>query len=107
MSEPTVRHVPDRACYEIAVDDERVGVTQYVEDDGRRIFFHTEVDDANEGQGLAAVLVAHALDDTRAAGLRVVPTCPYVKRFVARHPEYADLVDPVTPEAIEKVRASV
>lgn len=107
MSEPSVGHVPDRARYEIAVDDRRAGLSQYVEDAGRRIFFHTEVDGAYEGQGLAAILVAQALDDTRAAGLRVVPMCPYVKQFVRKHPEYADLVDPVTPEAIERVRAAV
>jgi predicted GNAT family acetyltransferase len=107
MSAPTVGHVPDRARYEIAVDDQRAGLSLYLEDDGRRIFFHTEVDDAYEGQGLAAILVAHALDDTRAAGLRVVATCPYVTQFVRQHPEYADLVDPVTPQAIEKVRAAV
>lgn len=105
MSEISVSHVPERSRFEVAVDDRRAGLSQYVEDDGRRIFFHTEVDDEFEGQGLAKVLVARALDDTRAAGLRVVPMCPYVKRFVDRHPEYADLVDAVTPEAIEKVRA--
>lgn len=107
MSEPTVGHVPDRARYEISVGGRPAGLSQYLEDDGRRIFFHTEVDDAYEGQGLAAILVARALDDTRASGLRVIPMCPYVKQFVRKHPEYADLVDPVTPDAIEQVRAAV
>jgi uncharacterized protein len=92
--------------FEITVDGTRAGLTQFIETDGRRIFFHTEVGDGHEGQGLAAVLVAGALDATRAAGLRVVPVCPYVKRFVGKHAEYADLVDPVTPDALAAVRAA-
>lgn len=92
--------------FEIAVDGTRAGLTQFLDTGGQRIFFHTEVGDEFEGQGLASELVARALDATREAGLRVVPVCPYVKRFVGRHEEYADLVDPVTPEAVAAVRAA-
>lgn len=59
-----------------------------------RIWFtHTEVDPDHEGQGLAGQLVRQALDDVRAQGRLIVPTCPYVRSYVERHPEYADLVD--------------
>ncbi len=92
--------------FEISVDGTRAGLTQFLEADGQRIFFHTEVGDEYEGQGLAGELVSRALDATREAGLRVVPVCPYVKRFVGRHTGYADLVDPVTPDALAAVRAS-
>jgi predicted GNAT family acetyltransferase len=92
--------------FEISVDGVRAGLTQFVDTDGQRIFFHTEVGDEFEGQGLAGELVSGALDATREAGLRVVPVCPYVKRYVGRHEEYADLVDPVTPDAVAAVRAA-
>ncbi len=92
--------------FEITVDGVRAGLTQFVDAGGQRIFFHTEVGDEFGGQGLAGELVSRALDATREAGLRVVPVCPYVKRFVGRHEEYADLVDPVTPDAVAAVRAS-
>lgn len=92
--------------FEIAVDGTRAGLTQFVDSDGQRIFFHTEVSDEYAGQGLAVELVTQALDATRASGLRVVPVCPYVKRFVEKHQEYADLVDPVTPAALATVRAT-
>jgi predicted GNAT family acetyltransferase len=29
----------------------------------------------------------------RATGERVVPLCPFVAKFVERHPEYDDIVD--------------
>jgi uncharacterized protein len=90
--------------FEISVDGTRAGLAQFVDADSRRIFFHTEVGDEYSGQGLAGELVTRALDATRDAGLRVVPVCEYVKGFVEKHEEYADLVDPVTREAAAAVR---
>ena len=95
---------PDR--FEIAVDGSAAGLARFVDADGQRIFFHTEVDDAYAGQGLAGALVGAALDATRAEGLRIVPVCPYVKKYVAKHTDYADIVDPVTPRSIETVEGA-
>ena len=53
---------------------------------------HTEVFAAFSGQGHAAVLARGALDDARARGLTVVPSCPYVASYIGKHPDYADLV---------------
>ncbi|MEU8500186.1 GNAT family N-acetyltransferase [Streptomyces lavendulae] len=97
---PVVRRVDDRHRYEILVDDHRAGLTAYRDRDGRRVFFHTEVDDAYAGRGLAAILVEQALTDVRASGLRIVPVCPYVARFLTEHREFADITDPVTPEVL-------
>jgi len=36
--------------------------------------------------------VRGALEDIRSRGERVVPFCPFVRAYVRRHPEYADLV---------------
>jgi predicted GNAT family acetyltransferase len=55
-----------------------------------RVFTHTEVPPADEGQGNAAQVVKAALDDTRRRGLKIVPACSYVVAFVRRHPEYRD-----------------
>ncbi|MYW15379.1 N-acetyltransferase, partial [Streptomyces sp. SID2955] len=30
----------------------------------------------------------------------IVPVCPYVAKFLTRHEEFADLVDPVTPDVL-------
>ncbi|MFJ4317068.1 GNAT family N-acetyltransferase [Streptomyces lavendulae] len=97
---PVVRRVDDRHRYEILVDDHRAGLTAYRDRDGRRVFFHTEVDDAYAGRGLAAILVEQALTDVRASGLRIVPVCPYVARFLTEHREFADITDPATPEVL-------
>jgi len=53
---------------------------------------HTEVPAALAGRGLGGELARAALDSARARSLKVVPTCPFVRAYIARHPEYADLV---------------
>jgi predicted GNAT family acetyltransferase len=51
-------------------------------------FQHTYVAPELRGRGIADVLVRHALDDARGRGDRVIPSCPFVRKFVERHPEY-------------------
>lgn len=86
----TVSDEGDR--FQIAVDGQVAGFTQYQDRDGVRIFPHTEIDPAYQGQGLASKLIAQALDATREKGLSALPLCPAVARYIAKHPEYADLV---------------
>ncbi len=59
----------------------------------KRVFTHTEVDKDYEGRGLATILIAQALQETRDAGLRIVPRCPMVAAYVKKHDEYQDIVD--------------
>ncbi|AEE47722.1 GNAT family N-acetyltransferase [Cellulomonas fimi] len=56
------------------------------------VFTHTEVDPRHEGRGVASTLVRGALDSVRAQGRDVVALCPYVRAWIARHPDYQDLV---------------
>ncbi|MFB8403240.1 GNAT family N-acetyltransferase [Streptomyces sp. NPDC055912] len=98
---PVVRRVDPRHRYEILVGDQRAGLTAYRDRDDRRVFFHTEIDDAYAGQGLASILVEQALTDVRASGMRIVPVCPYVAKFLKKHEEFADITDPVTPEVLQ------
>jgi predicted GNAT family acetyltransferase len=88
----TVRDNPAESRFE-AVDESGAlaAVSVYVRHDDRVVFVHTEVDDAFEGQGVGSLLVRQALDTVRGEGLRVVAQCPFVKAWIERHPEYADL----------------
>jgi predicted GNAT family acetyltransferase len=53
---------------------------------------HTETPMALRGRGIASRLVRGALEDARARGLKVVPKCPFVSAYIARHPEFGDLL---------------
>lgn len=81
--------------FTIGVDGHTVGLAEYADRDGQRIFTHTEVEPDYEGRGLATILVGEALAQTRDAGLRIVPVCRLVANFVDKHDEYAEVVDPV------------
>ncbi|MGP4087373.1 GNAT family N-acetyltransferase [Streptomyces sp. KR55] len=98
---PTVQRVDAKHRYEILVDDKTAGLTAYRDRDDQRVFYHTEVDDAFAGQGLASILVQQALTDVRSSGKRIVPVCPYVAKFLKKHEEFADITDPVTPEILK------
>lgn len=53
---------------------------------------HTEVPPAVEGQGIGMSLARAALEHARSQKLQVIPSCPFVKAYIGKHPEYADLV---------------
>lgn len=53
---------------------------------------HTYVSPAERGEGVGEALVRHALERARGGGVRVIPTCPFVARWLEDHPEYADRV---------------
>lgn len=106
-STPTVRRNDAEQQYEIAVGGRPAGLSAYADRGDQRVFFHTEVDPAFSGQGLASVLIRQALEDTRAGGRRVVPVCSFVADFLSRHQEFADLADPVTAETVDWLRSAL
>ena len=87
-----VRNNPERSRYELTLDGELVGVADYRDLAGRRVFPHTEIRPALRGRGLGAQLVRGALDDARTAGHTVVPQCWFVAEFIDDHPDYRDLL---------------
>jgi predicted GNAT family acetyltransferase len=90
--ELTVRDNPEAGRYELLDGDRVLGVAAYERRGDTVVFTHTEVDpDAGES-GLGSTLVRGALDDVRARGEKVIPRCPFVRGWIERHPEYADLV---------------
>lgn len=87
----TVTKQPGR--FIIEVDDRIVGLADFHDGDGRRVFPHTEVLREFQGRGLATILVAEALRATKAEGLRILPTCWMVAEYIDKNPEYADITD--------------
>jgi predicted GNAT family acetyltransferase len=55
-------------------------------------YLHSETPTELQGHGYASALAKFALERDKAAGRKVVPTCPFVKIYIDRHPEYAPLV---------------
>ena len=87
----TVSDNPAQQRYELAVDG-HVAATYYRIDDGVVTFIHTEVPPELGGKGIGSKLIKGALDQVRAEGLKVIAQCPFVKAYIEKHPEYADLL---------------
>jgi uncharacterized protein len=83
---------PAKMRYEIHEDGEVAAHISYAREGKTIIFLHTETDPRFRGQGVAGRLVSASLDDARKRGLEVLPCCPYMRDWIAAHPEYADLV---------------
>ena len=92
MSElPPIEHDAARGRFSVRVDG-RLNVCDYRLAGDVMQMVHTEVHPSLEGRGIAAALVAAAVAHARAQGLRVLPLCSYVRGWLRRHPEHADLL---------------
>ncbi len=94
MSDPSisVHDEPSLSRFEITEGERVLGFVAYRDGKGQRTFTHTEIDPNEQGRGLGGKLVRAALDDARARGQSVRPVCPFVRSYIAFHPEYLDLV---------------
>ena len=83
----------DASRYELTVDGAVAGYVEYHDHGNRRALNHTVVEPAYEGQGVGSTLARGVLDDARARGLDVLPYCPFIRSYIARHRDaYVDLV---------------
>ena len=78
--------------YELAVDG-HIAATYYTITGGVITFVHTEVPPELGGKGIGSRLIRGALDQVRAGGLKVIAQCPFVKAYIEKHPDDADLLN--------------
>lgn len=92
MSERRVVDNPAAGRFEVYVGDDLAGFAEYQPAQGSLAFTHTVIQPAFEGQGIGSALARGALDGARERGLSVLPVCPFVRGWIAKHPDYVDLV---------------
>ncbi|WP_394617708.1 GNAT family N-acetyltransferase [Lentzea sp. JNUCC 0626] len=74
--------------YEVHVDGKLAGFLEYRKIGEVLALVHTEVDEAYAGQGLGAQLAKYALEDVKARDVKISPLCPFVAKYIDKHPEY-------------------
>ena len=84
--------------FELWVGDERAGTLEYSTLPEAVVLIHTEVDPAFEGKGLGSRFVHDVLADIRSRGLMVVPQCSFVRSYLRRHPDEADILPASPPD---------
>ena len=82
---------PEASQFEAHVDG-HVALVSYIKHGDSIIFTHTEVPRELQGRGLAGILARAVLDRARAEGWRVVARCPFIAKYIERHPEYQSLL---------------
>ncbi|HXR45462.1 MAG TPA: GNAT family N-acetyltransferase [Pseudolysinimonas sp.] len=85
---------PQESRYVLRRDGRQIGQSVYEREPGVIRFLHTEIDPELKEHGLGSMLVKASLDDVRAGSDdRVIAQCPFVRAYIARHPEYQDLLE--------------
>ena len=77
--------------FEVHVDDQ-VATLDYVRRDDHIVLVYMRVPKELEGRGIGGRISKFAFDDARSRGINIAVHCPFVTSWVARHPEYDDLV---------------
>lgn len=86
-----IEHRPDLSAFRAHVDG-RWCTTGYRLVDGVMDVTHTEVPPPLQGRGIAAALVAAAVEYARTHRLKINPVCTYARVWLKRHPELHDLL---------------
>ena len=85
---PQVRQDPDASRF-VYADAGVEAELMYRLRAGRLVLVHTSVPPELEGQGVGGRLVEAAVGFAAAQGLTVVPSCPFARSWLERHPEVA------------------
>lgn len=74
--------------YEVHVDGALAGFLEYRVIGDVIALVHTEVGEEYGGQGLGGKLAQFALEDIATRGLKASPLCPFVQKYIEKHPEH-------------------
>ena len=83
---------PGQNRFELTLDG-GTALVAYRRDGERLVLVHTEVPSQFAGQGIGSKLAKGVFELLRASGRKAVVRCEFLKGWVAKHPEYDDVVD--------------
>ena len=87
---------PDLSRFEARTDEGAVaGVVEYTRTPASVSLDHTEVDEAFHGKGVGSRLVSGTLALLKEEGVHVVNDCPFIERYMRRHPDDYEWVERV------------
>jgi len=95
MTQPprhAVEHRPDEHRFVVRYPEGEGELTYTLPEPGVIDLQHTGADEPLRGRGVGEALVRAALDHARRAHLRVIPTCHFVRHWLARHPAEQDVL---------------
>ena len=88
---PSVSHDAARHRFTAQTADGEAVLAYAEAGDGVLDLQHTVVPPGARGEGVGDALVQAAVAHARSAGLRLIPTCPFVDAWLRRHPQEGDV----------------
>jgi predicted GNAT family acetyltransferase len=83
---------PEQNRFELSLDG-GTALVAYRRDGERLVLVHTEVPEQFAGQGVGSKLAKGVFELLRASRRKAVVRCEFLKGWIAKHPEYNDVVD--------------
>ncbi len=77
--------------FEVEVDGQKA-LIEYTVKPGVLSLNHTEVPKELAGQGIASEMTEKVLLQIELRGLKVKPVCPFIKKYIDKHPEWKSIV---------------
>ncbi len=74
------------------IKDGQTAVARYELDGAQMTITHVLVPPPIEGQGVASALAGFIIQTAREQNLQIVPQCPFMAAYFARHPENNDVL---------------
>ncbi|MER8697790.1 GNAT family N-acetyltransferase [Mesorhizobium sp. M1273] len=78
--------------FELPIAGDMFAAAYYRLEGGKVALIHTEVPSEFSGQGIASQLAQGTFQLLRKTGRKAILKCPFMSRFFAKHPDYADVV---------------
>ncbi|MBZ5858703.1 GNAT family N-acetyltransferase [Flavihumibacter profundi] len=76
--------------FQLVVNGE-MAYLEYRWHNGKIALMHTYVPESLEGKGIASALAKYALEYARTEQIKIIVYCPFVAKYLERHPEYNTL----------------
>lgn len=87
-----IQHDTKKHCFYVNFDNTQCALKYDVAEEGVLNFRSTYVPEAYRQQGIAGKIVKEGLEYAKANNYKIIPSCSFVKAFIKRHPEYAELI---------------
>lgn len=72
--------------------DGHIAIIEYSVKPGLLSLNHTEVPKELSGQGIAGELTEKVLLQIEQRGLKVIPKCSYIEKYISKHPEWKSIL---------------
>jgi uncharacterized protein len=79
--------------FELPIGDDLFAAAYYRIENGQVALIHTEVPAEFSGRGIASQLAGELFELLRKTRRKAILKCPFMVRFLVKHPEYVDVVD--------------